>query len=129
MVHHLCVALLWLVLWMVVGPSMLQELGAVRSRLRHVSATLGAAPTAPGTISRPATVDEPDVEPGHCLSTNPVRSVLGGGSISKGYAELCAIWWDDASPKHPSVRDFIRLSPDLSTINGTYPALLQTYFP
>lgn len=57
----------------------LKELGAVRSRLRHVSATPGAAPTAPGTISRPATVDEPDVEPGHCRSTNPVRSVLGGG--------------------------------------------------
>ena len=48
---------------------MLQELGAVRSRLRHVSATPGAAPTAPGILSRPATVDETDVEPGHCLST------------------------------------------------------------
>lgn len=42
----------------------LKELGAVRSRLRHVSAAPGAAPTAPGTIARPATVDEPDVEPG-----------------------------------------------------------------
>ena len=86
MAHHLRVALLWLVLRMVVGLSMLQELGAVRSRLRHVSATPGAAPMVPGTISRPATVEEPD-ESGHCLSTNPVRGVLGGGSIAKGCAE------------------------------------------